>query len=492
MNKKIKKSSILVALGLILVSCGGVNNSSSSKKDSISVPVVNSSNSVANSSNSSVSSNNGNSNNVQISSVSTNNKEEQSSSSVHEELSGNHLVYDNFNKATDWVINNANPVYNAGLSLSNNDNKEITLVKRHISLIKDKNYKFVLNAKGTGSVKVELLNSGKENIINGMNTTYDLTSDSKDFSFIFTTLDNYENVYISITVNGSIHLSKVLLDRANLYGDYEAPIFYGINDVNLYILSKFNCYDGIKVVDNVDGDLTHAYEVKMPEGITMNGRNITFNAPGEYKFIYSCIDKEENKSIVERTVTVHETMPSGHEFIKNGNFDNGLDLWYNDALDGTDGKFTVVEENGNNVLKADINVIPAKGSYQPFPRLLYGKLGTQAFTDELVIEKDCSYTLSFRIKGSVARTFQVAVGEILDKQDAQGNWTYYFAQEASTYGWGLANRTITTEWQTYTIDFKMALDYTNLNGCILFCFGDCGDNPQIGTFYLDDVSLVKK
>ena len=199
----------------------------------------------------------------------------------------------------------------------------------------------------------------------------------------------YENVHISITVNGSIHLSKVTLNRANLYGDYEAPTFYGTEDIDLYILSKFNYFNGVQVIDNVDGDLTHAYDVTLPEGINVDGRVVTFNAPGEYKFVYSCIDNEDNESIVERIVRVHDSLPSGHEFVKNGTFDDGLNLWYNDAYDGTEGKFVVVEEDGNNVLKAEITIIPPKGSYQPFPRLLYGKLGTQVAMDELVIEKGC-------------------------------------------------------------------------------------------------------
>lgn len=470
MKKVIKKSSLLMALGMILISCGGSNNSTS-QSSSNSIPTPNSS-----------------------SSVSSSSKIEQSSSTsiVEEELAENFLVFDTFKKATDWDITNAEPIYNNGLTLNNSDNKEIKLVKKHISLTKEKNYQFILGASGTGTVKVELLNGGKENIINGMPTTYNLTSDNKEFKFIFTSLENYENVHIVITVNGNIKLSKVALHRANIYEDYEAPTFYGVQDTDLYILSKFNYYDNVKVIDNVDGDLTHAYDVTLPEGVNVDGRIVTFNEPGEYKFTYSCIDNEDNKSVVERIVRVHDSLPSGHEFVKNGSFDDGLNLWYNDAYDGTEGKFVVVEEDGNNVLKAEITIIPPKGSYQPFPRLLYGKLGTQVLTDELVIEKGCSYTLSFRIKGSVERTFQVAVGEILDKQDAQGNWTYYFAQEPSTYGWGLANRTITTEWQTYTIDFTMALSYTNLNGGILFCFGDNGDNPQTGTFYLDDVSLIKK
>ena len=155
MKKVIKKSSILVALGLILISCGGGNNSTSSQKSSNSVPIPNSSSMP-----------------TPKPSVSTSNKDEQSSSSIIEEnLSGNYLVYDDFKKATDWVITNAEPSYNNGLSLSNSDNKEIKLVKKHISLIKDKNYEFILKASGSGTVKVELLNGGKENIINGMNTT---------------------------------------------------------------------------------------------------------------------------------------------------------------------------------------------------------------------------------------------------------------------------------------------------------------------------------
>lgn len=470
MKKVLKNSGFLVLLALILASCGGNSASASSKNSS--------------------------SNKINNSSTSSSSKVEQpsssSSTSNNEELSGNHVFYDNFVKPNGWNIINADPVYNAGLKLSNNENKEIILTKNHISLLKDKNYKLIINASGNGNLKVELLNHGSIDIIKGMDTTYNLSNEKQEYSFVFATLDNYENVFIKLTINGNILLNNIILDKINLYGDYEAPVFSGVDDRGLYIQSKFDYLSNIKVVDNVDGDISHKFSVELPSDVNVNDRIVTFNKAGEYKFIYSCEDKEENKTVVERVITVYDTMPSGYEFIKNGSFDGGLDLWYHDAYDGAEAEFQVVKEEDNNILKTTITAIPAKGSYQPFPRLVYGKLGTQVETDELVIEKGCSYTLSFKIKGDVARTFQVGVGEVLDQQDANGNWTYYFAQEPSTYGWGLANRNITTEWQTYTIDFTMALDYTNLNGCILFCFGDCGDNPQIGTFYLDDVSLVKK
>ena len=176
MKKVIKKSSLLMALCMILISCGGSNNSTS-QSSSNSIPTPNPS-----------------------SSFSSSSKIEQSSSTsiVEEELAENFLVFDTFKRATDWDISNAESIYNNGLTLNNSDNKEIKLVKKHISLIKEKNYQFILEASGTGTVKVELLNGGKENIINGMPTTYNLTSDDKEFKFIFTSLENYENVHIVI------------------------------------------------------------------------------------------------------------------------------------------------------------------------------------------------------------------------------------------------------------------------------------------------------
>ena len=466
MKIKLKKCLILTFLSSILMSCSVGNNKSDSNDDS-------------NSSNHSISNNK--------SEVSTNNN----SSSIHEELN-NFIIFDEIVNNSDWEIINSNPIYDKGIYLDNSDDSEIKLIKKHISLKKEKNYNIVFKVQGEGTLKVELLNNGKENIINGMNTSYSLTSSEKEHNFTFTPPGDYENIYLVFTVNGNMNLTYLKFDKINLYGDYEAPIFYGVENLDIYIDSKFDFRTNVKVIDNVDGDLTYKYKVETPNGAEINDKYANFSEPGEYKFIYSCSDKEDNLAIIERIVNVHEIMPVGHEFIKNGNFDKGFDLWYYDAYDGTAGTFSVVNEDGNNVLKAVITAIPEKGSYQPFPRLFYGKLGTQVIMDEMVIEKGCSYTLSFRIKGDVERTFQIVIGEVLDQQDENGNWTYYFAQEPSTYGWGLANRNITTEWQTITIDFTMALNYTNLNGCIGFMFGDCGDNPQTGTFYLDDISLVKR
>ena len=42
-------------------------------------------------------------------------------------------------------------------------------------------------------------------------------------------------------------------------------------------------------------------------------------------------------------------MPSRHEFVKNGKFDQGLNYWYNDQYEGARANFSVVKEGDNNV-----------------------------------------------------------------------------------------------------------------------------------------------
>lgn len=394
-------------------------------------------------------------------------------------------------ESKDLELKNATATFENGLNIQPvNSNEKNVLILKHISLSMNKTYKVKFTAKGNANINLSLLNKGKEDVVKGMNYSYTLNNDNQNYEFVFNCEKDYSNVYIIIESDNAYTLSSFILERYNLYGDYEAPVFTGVENAGLYYTGTFDYALNVKVVDNVDGDLTSSYKVTLPKNVTVSGSVVSFPGVGEYKFIYTCSDKEGNEARVERIVDVYDSMPSGHEFIKNGSFDYGLSYWYHDAYNGAEGSFDVVKENNNNVLKASVTTLPAAGSHQPFPRLLYGKLGTSKETDELVIEKGCSYTFSFKMKASVARTIQITIGEILDKQDADGKWTYYFAQEPETGGWGLKERSITTEWQTFTIRFDMALNYTNENGCIAFLFGD-SSNAQVGDIYLDDVSLVK-
>ena len=434
-----------------------------------------------------------NSSSIETSSTDSSSISEESSnfSSSNEVEKGTYIVNGEIIDATKWGAENAIINYNDGINVAPIDNTysaKITL--KHISLLKDKIYNLSFTASGNSILKLSLLNKGNEDVTKGLNTSYTLTENTQNFELVFGSGKDYSNVYIILESDSEFNFSSLILNRHNLFGDYEAPRFSGVENSNVFIWSEFDYALNVTVNDNIDGNLTSKYQVELPDNINVNGTKVTFNAPGDYTFIYTCSDNEDNVARVERVITVFETVPSGHEFIKNGSFDYGLNLWYHDAYNGAEGSFDVVEENNNNVLKASITTLPSAGSHQPFPRLLYGKLGAKQMTDELVIEQGCSYTLSFRMKASKARTIQVLVGEILDQQDAQGNWTYYFAQEPETYGWGLNERSVTTEWQNYTITFAMALNYTNYNGCVAFCFGDTS-NPQIGDIYLDDVSLVK-
>ena len=376
----------------------------------------------------------------------------------------------------------------------NDTSKKMVLSIRHLSTRKDRNYKLSLTAKGDATLNIKLLNNNSLDIIKGINTSKKLSGEFEEYDIVFVSNDNYENLYLIIETDSSFSIDNLKFGRTNIYNDYEAPVFSNVDDKCLYITSSFDYTKNVTVKDNVDGDLTFKYQVELPqsEDVVVNGNNVSFKKIGDYKFKYTCIDSEDNLSTVERVVSVVDSMPSGYEFIKNGKFDQGLNYWHNDQYDGARANFSIIKEGDNNVLEADVLAIPDPGSYQPFPRLVYGKLGSSVETDEIVIEKGASYTVSFRIKCSTTRTIQFLVGEVLDKADENGKWTHYFAQEPSTGGWGIRARTITPEWQVITYDFTMALNETNTRGCLAFTFGDVGDNPQVGTIHLDDVSLVKK
>ena len=405
------------------------------------------------------------------------------------------FIEEDFATLDGWKLENGEFARNGDHStFSIKDNsKKMILSINHISTRKDRNYKLSLTAKGDAALNIKLLNNNAVDILRGINTTHTLNSEFKEYDLVFVSNDSYENVYIVIEASNTFSISNLKFGRANIYNDYEAPMFSNIESKYLYITSKFDYKENVLVTDNVDGDLTYRYEVELPktDDITIDGNVVSFKKTGDYTFVYTCYDNEDNLSRVERVITIVDSMPSGHEFVKNGKFDQGLNYWYNDQYEGARANFSVVKEGDNNVLEIDVLALPDPGSYQPFPRLIYGKLGTSVTTDEIIIEKGASYTVSFRMKCSTTRTIQFLVGEVLDKADADGKWTHYFAQEPSTGGWGVRARTVTPEWQVISYTFTMALDETNANGCLAFTFGDVGDNPQIGTIHLDDVSLRK-
>lgn len=405
------------------------------------------------------------------------------------------FIEEDFSTLDGWKLENGEFKRNGDHSIfSIKDNaKKMVLSINHIATKKDRNYKLSLTAKGDASLKIKLLNNNSLDIVRGINSTHTLNNEFKEYDLVFVSDNNYENVYIVIEATSTFAINSLKFGRTNIYNDYEAPMFSNVDSQYLYITSEFDYKENVLVTDNVDGDLTYKYEVQLPQSddIVVKGNVVTFKKTGDYTFTYTCYDNEDNLSKVERVITIVDSMPKGHEFIKNGKFDEGLNYWYNDQYEGARANFSLVKEEENNVLEIDVLALPDAGSYQPFPRLIYGKLGSSVKTDEIIIEKGASYTVSFRMKCSTTRTIQFLVGEVLDKADANGKWTHYFAQEPSTGGWGIRARTVTPEWQVISYTFTMALDETNANGCLAFTFGDVGDNPQIGTIHLDDVSLVK-
>lgn len=408
---------------------------------------------------------------------------------------GSTLIEEDFATLDGWKLENGEFKRNNNYSTFEikDSSKKMVLYINHLSTKKDKNYKLSFTAKGDASLNIKLLNNNSFDILRGVNTSSNLNDEFKEYDIVFVSENDYENVYIVIEATNTFSINNLKFGRTNIYNDFEAPVFSNVESKYLYITTKFDFKENVLVQDNVDGDLTYKYEVELPttDDIEVDGNIVSFKKTGDYKFTYLCYDNEDNLSKVERIISVVDSMPQGHEFIKNGKFDGGLNYWYNDQYEGARANFSIVKEEDNNVLEIDVLALPDPGSYQPFPRLIYGKLGTSVETDELIIEKGASYTVSFRMKCTTTRTIQFLVGEVLDKADENGKWTRYFAQEPSTGGWGIRARTVTPEWQVFNYTFTMALNETNANGCLAFTFGDVGDNPQIGTIHLDDVSLVK-
>lgn len=81
-----------------------------------------------------------------------------------------------------------------------------------------------------------------------------------------------------------------------------APIFTGVDEVNLYVNDKFDPFEEVSVKDDKDSNLTFTIT---KDGLALNeGDSQTFDALGTYTYTYTSTDSWGRQTIVERKVHV--------------------------------------------------------------------------------------------------------------------------------------------------------------------------------------------
>ena len=143
---------------------------------------------------------------------------------------------------------------------------------------------------------------------------------------------------IDVKISGSVDTKKVgeykityelngkkIIRTVNVIDDIKPVItLNGNTDIYLYLGNKYDD-DGVKAVDNYDGDIT--------KNVTKN-TDLDINKLGDYKIEYEVKDSSNNKSVVTRNIHVIEKKESEiksipilmyHFFYDSSNGQNGID-----------------------------------------------------------------------------------------------------------------------------------------------------------------------
>lgn len=374
-----------------------------------------------------------------------------------------------WNKSSDVTFENATA------SLSSGENNS-TLSQKNLILKAERIYELKFKYAGSGSVIVDTA-FGKQTVNLAENEQL-----AESTTYIYSSKYT-ENASVLFETTSNLTISNVTFAKTNYYNDTVAPVLYGIKDKAIKFGESFNYMTNVSATDDKDGTLTGKIEVTLPSGVTANGNLLTFAREGDFEIKYSVYDNADNLTTKTRTLIVANSLPTG-TVILNEDFEENLSGIYSDAYEGAEFTESIVNEDGNSVYKMDITAL-SPTQYQPFPRLIFGNLVNAVQSRTLFIEKNSTYTVSFRIKSSVTRSYSVNLGEIL----VSSPWVKYFDGSLN----GLEKRTSTSAWETVTFDITTKSS-ANLNGALFFSFGDVNGTltNSIGEVYLDDVKIIKK
>ena len=156
----------------------------------------------------------------------------------------------------------------------------------------------------------------------------------------------------------------------------------------------------------------------------------TFNTAGSYNVILTVTDIDGNTDSKSTTITV-DPEPNSCIFaigngVSNGSFEDSLNDWvYHNNGSGTASVSNVDPQHCDYVAKLNFN---AAGS------------NVQFYQQTVNLDADTDYTFSFTAKASTPRTIKV----FLHKHTSPYN----------DYGLGTISANLTTEWQTFTYNFK--------------------------------------
>ncbi len=226
----------------------------------------------------------------------------------------------------------------------------------------------------------------------------------------------------------------------------------GATDVTISVGDTFDPLTGVTVSDNQDISLT-------PQDIVITG-TYDVNTAGEYILTYTLTDASGNEVVETRTLTVLEGLVPSTWLVENGDFsETQLSPMPQPAETGWGW-------HGTGVFTAQIKDGVAKIDIQELGTVPYG---VQFYLQNRVIVQGHIYRVTFDARADIARPIQMALEE------------------------GTSRRfdtiiDITTDWETYVIEFQHILPgYTN--GKFAFFMGLVGSTSVPTTVYLDNITV---
>ena len=243
--------------------------------------------------------------------------------------------------------------------------------------------------------------------------------------------------------------------------DKTSPIILGLENISIYYGEEFDPLEGVTAIDDFDGDITDSIIVV---------EEVNTTELGMYFLKYTVSDAAGNTATEVRYVTVIYDVLEDEKSLINGDFSYGLFSWI---------VYTV--SNGGNAIFTEVDrelvveILSINDGIKWEPRI---------HNQGIYFEQGKTYQVSFDAKSDLPRSIKMHIGELFK---GAPYFQYFMGDGQTIYD-------LNTTYQTFTTTFTMT-DDSNLNGAILFEFGDVdgniGTSNLITTVYIDNVVIIE-
>lgn len=260
----------------------------------------------------------------------------------------------------------------------------------------------------------------------------------------------------STSVPTTIYLDNFAVETIASADDTVAPVLNGVGDYYVAQDFAFDPLQNVTFFDVFDKDLTI-------DDVVVTG-TVDTSVVADYVLTYTITDASDNTATYERTIHVlaPENMLDSTLVLVNGDFSVDQDTPYEQpAIDGWGwknsgtGAFTVDISDGiMTEVVTNVGTVPH---------------GTQFYQQNLIVETQATYLVTFRAKVDLARSIR-------------------FSLEMGTSAKYFEVIDITTDWVTYEIVFTVP-EYGFNNAKFAFFVGLVEADSPATTFYLDDITI---